>query len=116
VTVLPGAGVRFHPMLDRYVKAASAVLLGAVGLVLAIACANVANMLLARGASRRRELAVRSAIGASRTRLVRQLLSESLVLATAGGAAGVLLASWAGRVLTRMRPDWLPVPIHFEFQ
>jgi predicted permease len=113
--LLPRAGVRFHPMLDGYVKAASGVLLAAVGLVLAIACANVANMLLARGASRRRELAVRSAIGARRSRLVRQLLGESLVLAAAGGAAGVLLAAWAGRILTGLRTDTLPVPIHFDF-
>jgi predicted permease len=115
-SVLPGAGVRFHPMLDGYVKAASAVLLAAVALVLTIACANVANMLLARGASRRRELAVRAAIGAGRVRLVRQLLSESLVLAGVGGAIGVLIAAGAGRVLTAMRTDWLPVPLHFDFQ
>jgi predicted permease len=115
-SVLPGGGVRFHPMIDGYVKAASAVLLAAVALVLTIACANVANMLLARGASRRRELAVRAAIGAGRSRLVRQLLSESLVLATIGGGCGVLLATWAGRILTRLPTDWLPVPIHFDFQ
>jgi len=114
-SVLAGAGVRFHPMLDGYVKAASAVLLAAVALVLTIACANVANMLLARGASRRRELAVRAAIGAGRGRLVRQLLSESLVLAAIGGTAGVLLAAWAGRILTSMRTDMLPIPVHFDF-
>jgi predicted permease len=114
--VLAASAIRFHPMLDGYVKAASAVLLAAVGLVLMIACANVANMLLARGASRRRELAVRAAIGASRGRLVRQLLSESLVLAVAGGGLGVLVAFGATRLLAGMRTELLPVPVQFDMR
>jgi predicted permease len=116
-TVLPAAGIRFHPMLDGYVKAASAVLLGAVALVLVIACANVANMLLARGAARTRELAVRAAVGASRGRLVRQLLSESFALAALGGAIGVLLAVAATRLIAAgLATDALPVPIAFDLR
>jgi putative ABC transport system permease protein len=114
-SVLPAAGIRFHPMLDGYVKAASAGLLAAVGLVLLIACANVASLLLARGTARRRELAIRTAIGASRSTLVRQLLAESVVLAAVGGFLGLLIAWWAGRALTGVGTDVFPIPVRFEF-
>jgi putative ABC transport system permease protein len=83
------------------------VLLGAVGLVLLVACSNVANLLLARGASRARELSLRSALGASTWRLVRGLFAECLVLALAAGAVGVALGWLALRVVVRLRPDQL---------
>ena len=107
----PAESVAVVPMRDALVgdvRTALLVLAGAVALVLLIACANVANLLLARAAGRQRELAIRAAVGASRARVVRQMLTESVVLAGFGGVLGFALGAWGVRALLAQVPGNLP--------
>ena len=94
-----------HERLVREVKPSLLALLGAVGFVLLIACANVANLLLARSAARQKEIAIRAAMGASRTRVLRQMLTESILLSAIGGIAGLILSIWLTDLLMSMLPE-----------
>ncbi len=114
-SLLPTADVRIHPEASGVMIPAAAGLMTAVGLVLLIACANVASMLLARAAARRREIGIRLALGASRARLIRQFLTETGLLAFAGAAAGVMLAWWLIRIISTMEFP-IPIPISLDLR
>ena len=107
ITMVQTADVIMNPMVDRYIVPAAGLMLGVVGLVLLIACVNLAGFLLAQAADRRKEIAVRLALGASRTRLVQQLLTESVLLAGAGGLAGFGVSALLLKLLVTAD---LPVP------
>ena len=111
--VVPTSAVTLNPSVDGMVAGASLGILAIPGLVLLIACANLATLFLTRAAGRRREIAVRLALGASRGQVVKQLLAESMLLSLAGGLLGLLLCAWLANALVRFQPP-IPVPLSLD--
>ena len=111
---LPRLAISTSPQTDTQTATLSALLMCMAGLVLLMSCLNLANMLLARGTARRKEIALRLALGSGRKRVVRQLLTESLLLAIAGGAAGLLLGVWSTGLLFATLSKVMPLVVTFE--
>ncbi|HET7617812.1 MAG TPA: ABC transporter permease [Vicinamibacterales bacterium] len=114
INPLPRMSTSTSPGTDQGLGIAAGMLMGLSGVVLLIACLNIANMLLARGSARRKEIAIRLAVGGGRGRIVRQLLTEGLLLAAAGAAGGLLVAYWSTSALVGSLARVMPLPLQFD--
>ena len=112
-SLLPSSEVAIHPELDKALVPVAGLLLAVVGIVLVIACSNLAGFLLARAADRRKEIALRLALGARRSTLIRQLLVESVLMGIGGGLAGLLVAYWTLQALMSFQPP-IPIPLNLD--